>query len=174
MVLQQKKKLFLAYKRDSESKRHKLGHSVPVCRQWCIQGHLSCHLLPTSDGKSSTQLSNPLSLKPPLKFGTVPWTYTENAIRYLLMAGTNIILFSDSVILEFLPFCDFYLPGSISRTWPSTWTPTRCPMSPRGLSPWKEGELWLLVKYFFKNLHKYLCVPGTCTPSCTTARCWSI
>ena len=27
------------------------------------------------------QLSNPQSLKPPLKFGTVPWTYTDNALR---------------------------------------------------------------------------------------------
>ena len=27
------------------------------------------------------QLSNPTSLKPPLKFGTVPWTYTEGAIK---------------------------------------------------------------------------------------------
>ena len=30
---------------------------------------------------SSYQLSNPQSLKPPLKFGTVPWTYTDNALR---------------------------------------------------------------------------------------------
>ena len=29
----------------------------------------------------SHQLSNPQSLKPPLKFGTVPWTYTDNALR---------------------------------------------------------------------------------------------
>ena len=27
------------------------------------------------------QLSNPLSTKPPLRFGTVPWTYTEGALR---------------------------------------------------------------------------------------------
>ena len=27
------------------------------------------------------QLSNPHSMKPPLKFGTVPWTYTENALQ---------------------------------------------------------------------------------------------
>ena len=27
------------------------------------------------------QLSNPQSLKPPLEFGTVPWTYTDNALR---------------------------------------------------------------------------------------------
>ena len=27
------------------------------------------------------QFTNPTSLKPPLKFGTVPWTYTEEVIR---------------------------------------------------------------------------------------------
>ena len=27
------------------------------------------------------QLSNPQSMKPPLKFGTVPWTYSDNALR---------------------------------------------------------------------------------------------
>ena len=27
------------------------------------------------------QLSNPLSMKPPLVYGTVPWTYTEGAIK---------------------------------------------------------------------------------------------
>ena len=27
------------------------------------------------------QLANPLSMKPPLQFGTVPWTYTEGAIK---------------------------------------------------------------------------------------------
>jgi len=32
-------------------------------------------------GVDDARLSNPLSLKPPLKFGTVPWTYTENALR---------------------------------------------------------------------------------------------
>ena len=29
----------------------------------------------------SFQLSNPTSMKPPLKFGTVPWTYTEGSIK---------------------------------------------------------------------------------------------
>ena len=27
------------------------------------------------------KMTNPMSLKPPLKFGTVPWTYTENAVK---------------------------------------------------------------------------------------------
>ena len=27
------------------------------------------------------QLTNPLSMKPPLVYGTVPWTYTEGAIK---------------------------------------------------------------------------------------------
>ena len=27
------------------------------------------------------QLTNPYSLQPPMKFGTVPWTHTENMIR---------------------------------------------------------------------------------------------
>ena len=30
---------------------------------------------------SVLQLVNPASVKPPLKFGTIPWTYTENALR---------------------------------------------------------------------------------------------
>ncbi|XP_023326378.1 glutamate receptor ionotropic, NMDA 2B isoform X2 [Eurytemora carolleeae] len=32
-------------------------------------------------GIDDTRLTNPQSMKPPLRFGTVPWTYTENAIR---------------------------------------------------------------------------------------------
>jgi len=32
-------------------------------------------------GIDDARLSNPQSLKPPLKFGTVPWTYSDNAIR---------------------------------------------------------------------------------------------
>lgn len=31
-------------------------------------------------GLDDTRLANPMSMKPPLRYGTVPWTYTEDAM----------------------------------------------------------------------------------------------
>ena len=89
------------------------------------------------------QLSNPQSLKPPLKFGTVPWTYTDNALRkHYPSMHLHMKQYNERDVREGV--------NSVKRGWGSfTWTVNE---NPRKFSQYSEKERsWAKI---LKDPHK--------------------